>query len=112
IVIRGPPLPPSLSVLASLERHIGAPATPKDRRASEPAFEEGVGAVAVPAVAALEHVVLESLRNAERLVDRCQPRHLATRTRLGEDEVFGAGLDQQRPRRDERAQVDVLELAE
>ena len=66
----------------------------------------------MPAVTALEHVVLQTFGDLQRLVHRREARHLAPCTGLGEDHVFGPGLDQERSRRDERAEVDVLDLTE
>jgi hypothetical protein len=63
-------------------------------------------------VTAFEHVVLETLGNVQHLVHRCEARHLTPRARLGEDHVLGTGLDQERSRRDERTEVDVLDLTQ
>ena len=106
------PAPSTSSLLASNSLTALARRRVFQALTSEPALEEGVGAVAVPAVAAFEHVVLQSLGHAERSYTVGESRHLASRARDGEDRVVGAGLDQERARRDERAEVDVLDLAE
>src|SRR5581483_7495507 len=79
---------------------------------AQPPVEEPVGAVAVPPVAAVEDVVLQAVGRAERGVDRREARHLPAGRVDREDEVVGAGLDEQRPRRHERAEADVVELAQ
>jgi len=63
----------------------------------EPVIEERVGAVSVPLVLAVEHVMFEMVGGVEVLRRPVELPRRSGRRGEGEDRVFGAGLDEQGP---------------
>ncbi len=91
---------------------VGALAALAGHAPPEELVEKRIGALAVPLVPAVEYVVLEPLSGAEVLVDGAKARDCRSSRVDREDPVFDAALHEQRPRGDERGDVDVLEPAE
>src|SRR5581483_11704980 len=106
-------LPGSQHVTTMTNERAGVPSLTQDERTrprlvtSEPSVEERIGALTVPFVPALEHVMLDLVTDTERFEHAAQRTHRRPRGVDREDVVAGARLDQQGARRDQRPQVEV-----